>query len=134
MDAPRAGFIITNANDNVLILFGAKGRKWSFPKGGEEPEDNNNLFNTAIRETREECGLELGRDYRALPRGPIRLGDNTYYFAEAADDASERIVLEEGKMVAARWLDPVNPDLPDTLLNNGVRLFIRRAKRMSAKN
>lgn len=132
MDAPRAGLIIANEFGHVLTLFGAKGQKWSFPKGGEEPEDNGNLFNTAIRETQEECGLIQGRDYSVLAVPPIRLGDNTYYFATAAPQAAERIVLEEGKMTGARWLDPANPGLPDKALNNGVRLYIRRAKRAHA--
>lgn len=131
MDARRGGMILTNAEGQVLILFGAKGSKWSFPKGGEEPEDNGNLFNTAVRETREECGLVPERDYSVLNRPPIRLGDNTYYFGTVAPGAAERIILEQDKITAAHWLTPLSPGIPDRLLNNGVRLFLRRTMKLT---
>jgi len=53
-----AGVIIFDG-DQVLIL--RSGSKWSFPKGGLE--DGESLMDAAIRETQEETGLVLDRDY-----------------------------------------------------------------------
>ena len=52
---------IANKDNDILYLFLVTGNNLDFPKGqkdhGEYP------FDCAVRETKEECGLLLGRDY-----------------------------------------------------------------------
>ncbi|MFC7394917.1 NUDIX hydrolase [Scopulibacillus cellulosilyticus] len=49
-----AGTVILN-NDAILLV--KEHGKWGLPKGGQEP--NESLINTAVRETREETGLDV---------------------------------------------------------------------------
>ena len=51
-----AGIILLSGN-NVLVVQGLNSKKWSFPKGHRE--DDENIHETAIRELREETGVEL---------------------------------------------------------------------------
>ena len=50
-----------------MLLVQQYGSQWSIPKGGKEPEDKT-LFDTAVREVKEEVGLTDGIEYNA--QGP----------------------------------------------------------------
>ena len=49
-------------DDKVLMGLRSDTHKWSFAGGKAEKEDNNNLLCTAIRELKEEFGVELNID------------------------------------------------------------------------
>lgn len=64
---PKAGIIIIRTGTTeleVLLIFRAKKSDWSFPKGHCEPGES--FEQTALREVREETGLEV-RVLRSLP-------------------------------------------------------------------
>lgn len=48
-------------NNELYTVFVSNGKKLSFPKGTRE--NNEHPLFCAVRETKEECGLELGKDY-----------------------------------------------------------------------
>jgi 8-oxo-dGTP pyrophosphatase MutT (NUDIX family) len=62
-----------------LLLRGRDTGIWSFSKGHPEEEDAGNPMATALRETREETGYIVGRDYRLVSETSIRLGKRPYW-------------------------------------------------------
>ena len=62
-----------------LLLRGRDTGIWSFSKGHPEEEDGGNPLRTALRETREETGYEVGRDYTLIADTSIRLGKRPYW-------------------------------------------------------
>lgn len=55
----NGGFIIPYTGDRVLLCLVTDKNRWEIPGGGEEPEDNGNLLNTAIREAHEEALVNI---------------------------------------------------------------------------
>lgn len=57
-----AGFAIFNNSNKILLLkptgTGLKDNMWTIPKGHVDINDNN-IISTAIRETYEECGIQI---------------------------------------------------------------------------
>jgi 8-oxo-dGTP pyrophosphatase MutT (NUDIX family) len=54
---PRAGCILVNTNDDILIVHNVSSDFWGFPKGGKY--DYENHLEAALRELREETGIKL---------------------------------------------------------------------------
>lgn len=85
----RCGIIIINydqinGNHNFVVVKGRKSRKYSFPKGHMEVNDNG-IFGCALRETFEEVGNKmrnLFRDYDITENNMIRIKVSkfSYYF------------------------------------------------------
>ena len=66
-DRPGACAIVYSVKDDkVLMGLRSDTHKWSFAGGKAEKEDNNNLLCTAIRELKEEFGVELNIDDKNL--------------------------------------------------------------------
>ena len=87
---------------------------WAFPKG--HPEADETDLQAAVREVREETGLQAGRDVRVLEDlGMLEEGyviekksgkqiDKTvrYWLAEQISDAA--VVVQEEELLAFEWL------------------------------
>lgn len=80
-----------------LLLQGRDTGIWSFSKGHPEEEDGGNPLRTAIRETREETGYEMGRDYALLSETSVRLGKRPYWIGVMSPAATglPRLAPEE---------------------------------------
>ncbi len=124
---PRGGVIVVNERGEVLVLRDALNGKWSFPKGGIEPRDCADIMKTAERETREECGLERGRDYTLYDTRFMNHYNATYFIAEAKPGAAERVTLDPNEVTAAAWILPERCSIPYRDLNAGVRYFLKGA-------
>jgi 8-oxo-dGTP pyrophosphatase MutT (NUDIX family) len=62
----RAGIILTNSKNEYLIVKDVRSGMYGFPKGGKE-EFETFLFDTGVREMKEETGFEFGKDYYVDP-------------------------------------------------------------------
>lgn len=83
------GVILTNSNDEVLLVQNFRTGIWGFPKGHYEKEDGY-YYQTAIREMEEETTFQLDKDYTLIP-GSCRYGKRMYYFGKLIEDGVERI-------------------------------------------
>ncbi|MBU3668400.1 MAG: hypothetical protein FGM57_00355 [Candidatus Taylorbacteria bacterium] len=59
----NGGFMIPRCSDRVILAFVNEKDRWEILGGGEEPEDNGDLLNTAIRESQEEGMLTVERNH-----------------------------------------------------------------------
>lgn len=75
-----AGCILIKEN-KVLLVLNKKSKMWGFPKGHSDPEDKF-LYNTAIRELKEETNIILTK--QQLSKGFIRR-NNTFYYVILID-------------------------------------------------
>lgn len=80
---------------------------WCFP-GGRRHADDADLLHTALRELREECGLEVAREalVQELPVG--RAGSPQRYLLVKpyvlSIEAPQEVVPHEAEMAEARWV------------------------------
>ena len=120
----RGGVILMDESGRILLLKDSKHGKWSFPKGAMEPCDAS-VFDTAIRETREEAGLEAGVDYVLSPANAFRQYNNYYFFGIAARPDLE-IKPQDDEIADWDWVNPMACSIPDEELNSPVRAFLKR--------
>ena len=73
----RAGLILIN-NDKILIVYGKNSRKWSFPKGRKDNDEECSLF-CAIREFEEETGILLHEEELKQIKFFFRTSHCVYY-------------------------------------------------------
>lgn len=73
----KGGSIVIDSSNNILIVL-QKNYIWSLPKGSQK-ERETGMIETAIRETKEETGLDL-TDYESIDTLITHLHDSTYYF------------------------------------------------------
>lgn len=92
----------------ILLICHKKGKHWSFPKG--HVENNETEIETAVREIREETGLEVIIDERfreqisyKLPYGNIK---DVVYFA--AEENGGILKCQEEEVCAMGWFSPHN--------------------------
>jgi 8-oxo-dGTP pyrophosphatase MutT (NUDIX family) len=109
-----AGFVIIDfrkSEPKVLCLYNEWG-SWDFPKGRLEAGES--TFDAAVRETREECDLDLlSGDYVPIDCKPLsvtyRSGNETkvatYFFAERVSDTTPNIPVNPkiGKPEHIMW-------------------------------
>jgi len=76
MTSMNGAGIVLIYKDRVLLLKGIKTGIWSFPKGHAEQNDKD-LMETAVRETKEETGYIQGLDYTLGER--LRLDKRVYW-------------------------------------------------------
>jgi 8-oxo-dGTP pyrophosphatase MutT (NUDIX family) len=101
-----SGIIIFNAENHILLVQDAYTKKWSFPKGRVEKEDDDNPIITAIRETKEECGLECNTDYILNSIKPHFVKFNTYFFIASLLDSAREPMTDGEHEGAYRWCSP----------------------------
>ena len=119
------GCIIVN-NDEVLLIISKndEGKMfWTFPKGHQESGEND--LETALRETKEEVGL----DVEITDKTPIKVSylihDGTvqkdvYLFM--AKTINKNIRLQEEELEAAKWVKI--DDVRDKYLKNGYNNYL----------
>jgi 8-oxo-dGTP pyrophosphatase MutT (NUDIX family) len=80
----RAGLILTN-KDRILIVYGKNSKKWSFPKGRKNYDDESSLY-CAIREFEEETGILLSDDELSRITFFFRTSHCVYYCLEVNNE------------------------------------------------
>jgi len=109
-----------------LLLRGRDTGIWSFSKGHPEEEDGGDPLRTAIRETREETGYELGRDYTLVGESSIRLGKRPYWVGLlTATGAATRLRLAFGEHSDAGWF--TWSEVGRLVTNTDVRAWVKKA-------
>jgi 8-oxo-dGTP pyrophosphatase MutT (NUDIX family) len=101
---PGGGLVILNPSKNaVLLIRDDRTQKWSFPKGRYEIYDAD-LLATAIRETEEETGFVLNKDY-VLDNSVLRSYANTQLvLAYSLTDALPFQVCAEHHVAEVAWV------------------------------
>ncbi len=101
-----AGGIITNANDEVLMIF--RRGKWDLPKGKIEPKESIEM--AAEREIKEETGVgnltlrsKLKETYHIYKEKEIEILKISYWFHFSIDDTPILIPQIEEDITAIRW-------------------------------
>ncbi|NBQ48939.1 MAG: NUDIX domain-containing protein [Sphingobacteriia bacterium] len=108
MSYAGAGFILfTSDLQSVLLVHDSRSKKWGFPKGHREKEDENDIA-TATRETWEETGL-IKEDYVIFPEAfKINKGSQSYIFRYAmlkhADYHNKIIYGHSHEIADMRWV------------------------------
>lgn len=116
MAAPEAAVAILHARgpeESVLLIRRAERENdpwsghWSFPGGRCEPEDSDPLH-TALRELKEECGIDLGREHLEAALPPLLAGRKTGRFLLVAPflfhvDGELPTTLDPREAVEALW-------------------------------
>lgn len=107
----------------VLLLLGRETGVWSFSKGHPEESDRGSPLRTAVRETAEETGYEVGRDYQIIGDS-LRFGKRPYWIGVMADNARP-VMLAEREHTAAGWFTVEEAAaLPS---NTDVRAWVKKA-------
>lgn len=84
MKTLSCGIVIVNAQHELLLCHVTGAWHWDIPKGGVEPGEA--PLATALRETREECGLDFsGRPLLDLGRMTYRPRKDLHLFAVLTD-------------------------------------------------
>lgn len=114
VDLPRkrlaAGLLITDPDERVLLVEPAYKAQWEIPGGCVEADES--PYQAAIRESREELGLDLpvGRllvvDWVPARDGRIEGVMVIYDGGTLEATAAERIVVPPGELKGWAWSDP----------------------------
>ncbi len=108
-----AGGLVFNREGKLLLI--RKNSVWDLPKGkiekGETPED------TAIREVKEECGLDnlfilrhIRDTYHIFTRHNKRFLKKTYWYQMIYKGGKEPKPLKAEGITEIRWIDPAELD------------------------
>lgn len=109
-----------------LLLRGRDTGIWSFSKGHPEAEDGGDPLRTALRETHEETGYELGRDYTLVSDTSVRLGKRPYWIGlMTATGAATKLRLAVGEHSDAGWF--TWSEVGRLVTNTDVRAWVKKA-------
>lgn len=106
-----AGALIFDASGRLLILKPTYKKRWTIP-GGQIESDGESPWEACVRETREECALELDHGVLAcvdfLRPTERRLGGIRFLFhcGSFDDERLAAIRLQEGEIQEHRLLEP----------------------------
>jgi 8-oxo-dGTP pyrophosphatase MutT (NUDIX family) len=122
-----AGIILMRPDHDTFQFLLLKGRDtgvWSFSKGHPETCDGGAPLRTAVRETLEETGLEVGRDYDIIGNS-IRYGKRPYWIGLVREEAGP-VTLSSSEHTEAAWfyreeIEPLNS-------NSDVRAWIKKSQ------
>lgn len=117
------GVICVDAKSRVLLILG-KGGKWSFPKGRRK--ENENRYEAALREAREEAGIDLtGRPVNVK----LKLRYGTYYLY-VFGRTYEQIVLEKpltpDEVEKVMWVNLKSAEFATEKKNSDLRMYMSR--------
>lgn len=107
----------------VLLLLGRETGVWSFSKGHPEEADRGSPLRTAVRETAEETGYEVGRDYQIMGDS-LRFGKRPYWVGVMAENAGP-VTLAEREHTAAGWFTVEEAAALSS--NTDVRAWVKKA-------
>jgi 8-oxo-dGTP pyrophosphatase MutT (NUDIX family) len=113
-----------DSEPRVLLLLGRETGVWSFSKGHPEEEDRGSPLRTAVRETREETGYEVGCDYRIIGDA-LRFGKRPYWVGVVGQEAPP-VRLADREHTAAGWFTANEAAALNT--NTDVRAWIKKAQ------
>jgi 8-oxo-dGTP pyrophosphatase MutT (NUDIX family) len=123
----RAGLIIQDAADRVLIVRGPSG-KWSFPKGclkrGESAWDG------AVRETREETGLDVellaATGKVLLHRMEVPMPHGLYWIVSLRDPAVKDMIRkgQDREVLEIDWVPANRKTVETRYLNSDLKTYI----------
>jgi 8-oxo-dGTP pyrophosphatase MutT (NUDIX family) len=91
------GSICISPTNRVLVVKGRRSGKWSFPKGHKNGSES--YIDCALRETREETGLDLST---LSPMAYHKLSAGEYYFYEVEREEAPEI-RDCGEVEDAGW-------------------------------
>lgn len=84
----KAGVFFYDPEADRVLLVQSHGQKWGAPKGTIEEKQNENIQECALREVKEETGIELTlHDLKTY----YRIDRSTYYYVEKKWDPTIRI-------------------------------------------
>lgn len=127
-----AGIILRNPKHQVILVRDARSQRWGFPKGHPEPEDKKNPINTAIRECREETGLEPLTDYVIDITTAKRIGKRLYFYGICLKETFNRAAMPAGEISDVRWWSFEDLLANESVLNSDLRCWIKKMRvRMS---
>lgn len=117
------GVICIEARGRVLLVQGAGG-KWSFPKGRRK--ENESHYDGAIREAREEAGIDLkGRPVKVK----LGLRYGTYYlyvFARPCEEIPLEQPLTLAEIEKVMWVNLKSVEFAKEEKNADLRVYISR--------
>ena len=127
----RCGIIMTVNNENnihnYLLVLGRQSNKWGFPKG--HMEHNETEEQTALRELREETGIELSRD-EISSENRIRFKNNIYFlFHTTLPYIHERMRsnIDMREIECMKWFSEEDLlDMEPKECNFGLSMFIKK--------
>lgn len=119
----RAG-IILNCNQRFVLVKSNTNKKWSFPKGHIEPDEETN--DCAFREFKEETGIDLEKEDIHLMKTKI-IGDTMYFYYNSCDPSlvERDFFLDQNEIIEANWFTIAEmKEIDERGCNIGVRVFI----------
>jgi 8-oxo-dGTP pyrophosphatase MutT (NUDIX family) len=117
------GVICVDRAGQVLVVQG-NGGKWSFPKGRRK--ENETHYQGAIREAREEAGIDL-KDRPVNAKLQLRYG--TYYlyvFGRTGDQIQLKASLTPDEITKVSWVDLKSDGFKAAEKNADLRVYISR--------
>jgi 8-oxo-dGTP pyrophosphatase MutT (NUDIX family) len=120
MTIKRAGVIVHNSANEVLMVKGKATRKWSFPKG--KIEDGESVLNCAKREFFEETGRKLDGTETCV--GIFTDMDCQYYVLHIKEKELEKSgTIDLSEVIMAQWqpektLNELNMNHNSRIYNN----------------
>lgn len=107
----------------VLLLLGRTSGVWSFSKGHPEEADRGSPLRTAVRETEEETGYLVGKDYHIMGDS-LRFGKRPYWVGVVQGEAPP-VKLARAEHSAAGWFTATEAAALNT--NTDVRAWIKKS-------
>lgn len=115
----RAGIILYNTNDKILLVKGKQTQKWSFPKG--RVEDNETVEQTALREFIEETGRTFNNKELCVAKFRHY---NSHLFITKIESQDLPVIsrVNEDEIEEIKWVSPY--EVSDWELNSSLKAYI----------
>lgn len=123
------GIILFNRYGDVLVVQDKQSKKWSFPKGAAELQDQEKPMMTAIRECYEEVGLIPLTDYvwtSYKKHTQFFVNKQIYYYATIQEGCETHACVNDDEGAQVRWC--TIDELRTMDCNIGIRRFIQTSR------
>lgn len=127
MTIKRAG-IILNCNNSFLLVKSNTNKKWSFPKGCIEPDENELVC--ALRELKEETGVDIDMDSDFYHDKRI-YGDTIYFYYKTNRDMfNSKFIFDKNEILAVNWFNENElRNMEYHSYNFGIKMFLDNNKK-----